>query len=112
MRAVRIVPGPEAGRLEIQEIARPEPGPGQALVRVIGVTFRTRTEEERLACVEACARDVLPLLSTGRVKSPIDRVFAMDDIAPAHAYMQTNRHFGKILIAVDPEILAAAEREP
>ena len=29
-------------------------------LKLIGVTFRTRTEEERLACIEACARDMLP----------------------------------------------------
>ena len=34
MKAIRIVPGPAGGRLEIQDIPRPEAGSGQLLVRV------------------------------------------------------------------------------
>jgi NADPH2:quinone reductase len=69
-------------------------------LKVIGTTFRTRTEEERLTLIEACARDVLPLLRDGRLKMPIDRMFALDDIVQAHAYMATDQHFGKIIVAV------------
>ncbi|MBL8381802.1 MAG: zinc-binding dehydrogenase, partial [Burkholderiales bacterium] len=32
-------------------------------LKLIGVTFRTRSEAERLAVVQACARDLLPLLA-------------------------------------------------
>jgi NADPH2:quinone reductase len=55
-------------------------------LKVIGTTFRTRTEEERLALIEACARDVPPLLREGRLKQPIDSIFALDDIEQAHAH--------------------------
>ena len=77
-------------------------------LKVVGTTFRTRTEEERLALIEACARDVLPLLREGRLKMPVDRLFALDDIAQAHAYMATNQHFGKIIVAVHKSVMAAA----
>lgn len=70
-------------------------------LKVVGTTFRTRTEDERLALIEACARDVLPLLRDGRLKLPVDRIFPLDDIAQAHAYMATDQHFGKIVLAVD-----------
>lgn len=73
-------------------------------LKLIGVTFRTRSEEERLACVEACARDMLPLLSQGRIRLPVDRVFQFEQIAQAHAYMESNQHFGKIVLAVDPVV--------
>ena len=73
-------------------------------LKLIGVTFRTRSEAERLACVEACARDVLPLLAAGRIQLPIDRSFAMADIAQAHEYMLADRHFGKIVLIVDPAV--------
>lgn len=76
-------------------------------LKVIGTTFRTRTEEERLTLIEACARDVLPLLRDGRLKQPIDRIFALDDIAQAHAYMASDQHFGKIILAVHEDAMAA-----
>src|SRR5262249_38901443 len=61
VRAVRIVPGPEGGRLEIQDLPLPVPGPGQVLVRVmasglnrgeIGMVKRARTGAPLPAGVE------------------------------------------------------------
>jgi len=70
-------------------------------LQLIGVTFRTRTEQERLECIQACARDLLPFLRAGRVRLPIDRTFAMTDIDAAHAYMKQDQHVGKIVLLVD-----------
>ncbi|MGF6955433.1 zinc-binding dehydrogenase [Paraburkholderia youngii] len=70
-------------------------------LKLIGVTFRTRTEEERLQCIEACARDLLPHLAAGRIGLPIDRTFAMDAIGEAHAYMLLDQHIGKIVLTTD-----------
>jgi NADPH:quinone reductase-like Zn-dependent oxidoreductase len=77
-------------------------------LKLIGVTFRTRSEEERLACIEACARDLLPLLEAGRIQLPVDRIYPLERIAESHAYMETDRHFGKIVLAVDDSVKAAA----
>ncbi|MDW3687726.1 zinc-binding dehydrogenase [Cupriavidus sp. CV2] len=68
---------------------------------LVGVTFRTRSEQERLECIQACARDMLPFLATGRIRLPIDRTFAMDAIGEAHAYMQLDQHVGKIVLVAD-----------
>jgi NADPH:quinone reductase len=70
-------------------------------LKLIGVTFRTRSEEERLACVEACARDLLAPLAAGKLRWPIDRTFSLEQLAEAHAYMEHDRHLGKIVITVD-----------
>jgi NADPH2:quinone reductase len=70
-------------------------------LKLIGVTFRTRTEEERLACIQACARDMLPLLDAGRIRFAIDRTFPLEAIGAAHAYMMQGQHFGKIVLTVD-----------
>ncbi|MEE2061991.1 NAD(P)H-quinone oxidoreductase [Rhodococcus artemisiae] len=77
-------------------------------LKLIGVTFRTRTEEERLACVQACARDLLAPFEAGRIRTTIDRTFHLDEIAAAHAYMQTDRHFGKIVLLVDDALAGAS----
>jgi NADPH2:quinone reductase len=70
-------------------------------LHIIGVTFRTRTEQERLECIQACARDMLPFLRAGRVRLPIDQTFAMTDIHAAHEYMKQDQHVGKIVLTVD-----------
>lgn len=77
-------------------------------LKLIGATFRTRTEEERLTCIEACARDTLPLLAAGRIQLPVDRVYRLEDLADAHAYMETDQHVGKIVLAVDPSVAVDA----
>lgn len=81
-------------------------------LKLIGVTFRTRTEEERLACIEACARDMLPHLEAGRLQLPVDRVYSLDQIADAHSYMETNQHFGKIVLAIDAALAATSVAHP
>jgi NADPH2:quinone reductase len=70
-------------------------------LKLIGVTFRTRSEEERLACIEACARDLLEPLKDGRLRWLIDRTFPLESIAEAHAYMLRDQHFGKIAVTVN-----------
>ncbi len=70
-------------------------------LQLIGVTFRTRSEQERLNCIQACAKDMLPFLQAGRVQLPIDRTFAMTDVLAAHAYMEQDQHVGKIVLTVD-----------
>lgn len=69
-------------------------------LQLIGVTFRTRTEQERLDCIQACARDMLPFLRAGRIRLPVDRTFAMTDILAAHEYMKQDQHVGKIVLLV------------
>ncbi len=70
-------------------------------LRLIGVTFRTRSEAERLDVVQACARDLLPHLEAGRIRLPIERTFPLEALADAHAAMQADRHFGKFVLTVD-----------
>jgi NADPH:quinone reductase len=70
-------------------------------LHIIGVTFRTRTAEESIACVQACARDLLGPLEHGQLQPIVDRAFALNDIAKAHAYMLSNGQVGKIVLTVD-----------
>ena len=70
-------------------------------LKLIGVTFRTRSEEERLAVIEACARDLQAPLAAGKLRWPIDRAFPLESLAEAHAYMERDQHFGKIVMTVD-----------
>jgi NADPH:quinone reductase len=70
-------------------------------LKLIGVTFRTRSEQERLACVQACAHDVMPWLNEGRIRWAIDRTFPLESIHAAHEYMLKAQHTGKIVLTVE-----------
>jgi NADPH:quinone reductase len=69
-------------------------------LHLIGVTFRTRSEQQRLECVQACARDTLPWLREGRIRWSIDRTFPLTEIHAAHAYMMRGEHTGKIVLTL------------
>ena len=70
-------------------------------LKLIGVTFRTRSEQERLDCIQACAHDMLPFLEAGRIRLPIDRTFPLEAIREAHTYMRSDRHVGKIVLTIE-----------
>jgi len=69
-------------------------------VKLIGVTFRTRTMSERINIARKVMTDILPLLATGRLKPVIDRIFPLDQAVDAHKYMSSNIQFGKIVLSV------------
>lgn len=70
-------------------------------LRLIGVTFRTRTAEEALQCSERCAADLAGAIQRGALRPVLDRVFPLAELPAAHAYMLSNRQFGKIVLSTE-----------
>ena len=70
-------------------------------LRIIGVSFRARSREQTLGCIEACARDLLPHLASGAIKVPIERTYPLSDIAAAHDFVEQDAHVGKIVLTFD-----------
>ncbi len=66
--------------------------------RVIGTMLRARPLEEKILATQAFAREVIPLLANGTLKPVIDCEFAMAEIAKAHAYLESNESFGKVVL--------------
>jgi NADPH:quinone reductase-like Zn-dependent oxidoreductase len=69
-------------------------------VRMIGVTFRTRSLEERVAVVARFREEVIPLLENGDVRPVIDRRFSLAQTADAEQYVRDNHNFGKVVIDI------------
>jgi len=65
---------------------------------IIGVTFRTRTPEEALACSTRFAHDLLPFFDDGSLRPVLDRTFPLEDLPAAHDYMRADDHVGKIVL--------------
>lgn len=68
-------------------------------ISIRGTVLRTRSAREKAAATEAFARDVLPLLERGQVRPVVDRIFPLDRMADAHALLESNETFGKVVIA-------------
>jgi len=67
-------------------------------IEVIGVTFRTRTPDETIACVQACARDLLPAIEAGEISPRVDRVFVLSQAAQAAEHLMSDAQIGKIAL--------------
>jgi NADPH:quinone reductase-like Zn-dependent oxidoreductase len=86
--------GGRVGDCDLDEVARKR-------ASIIGVTFRTRTPEESLACSERFAAHLLDAFGKGKLKPVLDRSFPFERLADAHAYMLSDAQTGKIVLAVE-----------
>ena len=69
-------------------------------IELIGVTFRTRTLDDTIACVQACATDLLPAIDSGEITPVVDRVFELSDAARAAQYLMSDAQIGKIALEI------------
>ncbi|HVV40084.1 MAG TPA: zinc-binding dehydrogenase [Nitrobacter sp.] len=67
-------------------------------IHYIGVTFRTRTIDEIREIFNDVREDIWPLVESGQLKLPIDRVYPFDEIGTAFERMEANQHLGKIVV--------------
>lgn len=68
-----------------------------------GLTIRGFTFKELMADAQRLSRAqeyILPRLESGVLKPCIDRVFEFEDIVKAHAYLEGNQQFGKIVVRI------------
>lgn len=73
---------------------------GRKNLRLIGVSFRTRTIEQYAEVARRAAEAVLPAIADGRLRPIVDSVFALEDAEAAQEHMLANRHLGKIVLTV------------
>ena len=67
-------------------------------MKVIGVTFRTRSLDEKIEITRRVVADLMPHLETGRIRPVVDSVFSFDEAPGAQDYMRSNMHLGKIVL--------------
>ena len=67
-------------------------------LHLFGVSNKLRPAAERAHTVRAFERDLLPYFADGRIVPVVDRVFAFEDIAAAHAHFDSGAIIGKVVI--------------
>jgi NADPH:quinone reductase-like Zn-dependent oxidoreductase len=82
------------GRFNLDEFSRKR-------IHMIGVTFRTRTFEERAVAVTRFREEMLGSLSSGELQPVIDRSFSFREIEEAQRYMREKRNFGKVIVEIE-----------
>jgi len=68
---------------------------------ITGSTMRPRTPAEKAAIADALKAEIWPLLEAGRIAPIIDQVFPLEDVAKAHAPMESSAHIGKIMLNLE-----------
>lgn len=66
--------------------------------QIIGTVLRSRPLEEKAALARRVAAHVVPLLADGTIEPVIDAVLPMEEVGAAHARMESNQSFGKIVL--------------
>ena len=67
-------------------------------LQLFGVSNKLRTAEQKATSVTAFVADVLPALTDGRIRPFVDKIFEFGELSAAKAYMEENRHMGKIVL--------------
>ncbi len=65
-----------------------------------GVTFRSRSTEEIRDIVTKTRAELWTAVSGGKLTLPIDKSFKLEEAAAAHALMNSNGQFGKIMLTI------------
>ena len=70
-------------------------------LRITGTVLRARSTEEKATATRLFARHVVPLLAGGVVRPVIDRIYKLAHIRGAHARLESNETFGKVVLLID-----------
>ncbi len=65
-----------------------------------GTTLRMRPLEEKISAGRLLVRHLVPLFASGALKPVVDHVFPLAQAAEAHALMERNDNFGKIVLEI------------
>ncbi|HZA40568.1 MAG TPA: NAD(P)H-quinone oxidoreductase [Actinomycetota bacterium] len=65
-----------------------------------GTVLRARPEWQKMQATVAFAREVVPLFEKGVLKTVVDRVMPLDEVAAAYELLSANKTFGKVIISM------------
>jgi NADPH:quinone reductase-like Zn-dependent oxidoreductase len=85
--------GVTKGELDVDRLA-------ERRLHLYGVSNRLRTPAQRAESAKRFLADLLPALSDGRLRPVIDRRFPLDEVAAAGAYLEADKHVGKVVIEI------------
>ena len=69
-------------------------------LRILGTVLRSRPLEEKITLSQKFRSRLLPYLEAKRLQPVVDRVFPLQEAARAHAYLEENQNFGKVVLKI------------
>jgi NADPH:quinone reductase len=83
--------GVTKGELDVDRLA-------ERRLHLYGVSNRLRSPAQRAESAKRFAADLLPAFGDGRLRPIIDRNFPLDEIAAAGAWLEADKHVGKVVL--------------
>ena len=65
---------------------------------IVGTALRPRSAAEKVAAIRRFGAEVLPMLEVGRIEPIVDRVLPMTEAPAAHALLESNETYGKVVL--------------
>jgi NADPH:quinone reductase-like Zn-dependent oxidoreductase len=85
--------GITTGELDVDRLA-------ERRLHLYGVSNRLRSPAQRAESAKRFATDLLPAFGDGRLRPIIDRSFPLDEIAAAGAWLEADKHVGKVVLRI------------
>jgi NADPH2:quinone reductase len=85
--------GVTKGELDVDRLA-------ERRLHLYGISNRLRSPAQRAESSKRFAADLLPAFGDGRLRPIIDRSFPLDEIAAAGAWLEADKHVGKVVIGM------------
>ena len=89
---------PYGGVILTDWYANPEKPDERFKATVYILDSRLRADGLNVTIFKQVRDDIWPAVEAGKLRLPIDRSFAFDDIGKAFAHMDANKHLGKIVV--------------
>lgn len=67
---------------------------------LFGVSQKMTSPAQKAEGTRRFAQDMLPLVAAGKLRPLVDKVFGFAEMPAARAYMESNRHVGKIVVTM------------
>jgi NADPH2:quinone reductase len=68
---------------------------------IVGTSLRARPLEEKIFVTQAFIDEIIPRIRSGHLRPVVDKVFALKDAGEAHAHMEADSNFGKIVLSLE-----------
>jgi NADPH2:quinone reductase len=70
-------------------------------LRILGFTLRAQSVNEKRALIKRFRARWLPALESGAIKPIVHATFPLEHVSEAHAMLERNENFGKIVLTID-----------
>jgi len=70
-------------------------------LQITGTHLRNRPLEEKITVTNILRKHLVPLFEQGILRPVVDEIFPLAEAAQAHAYLETHKTFGKVILTIN-----------